>query len=377
MKTAATGLGLLGARFLRHPFYVRVHVTHRCNYRCGMCAVPGRADRPRELPLDAVRTVARRLRQLGARHVVLTGGEPFLRRDLPEIVAAFDELGFSVRIQTNGGPQVTRQALAAVAAAGADDLSVSVDTLDAELQDRICGRRGALEHALRTLALSAALMPRGMSLANIVASRHNFRQLPELVTFFSERGIYTYITPVMVHPPAEEPAPDFRFRAQDESFAFGDVAAEERDTVVDRLIRLRRAGAGLTNSSRHLQDFRRFLSDRQCRWPCEAGRLSLDVLPDGQCSVCKEKPPLASVLDPAFLATFRSAAFRERCAAITSACPGCFYGEYREPYYAARKVGVLAEWVRDWLQLFHRGMAWNARRQRLTALGQSPSRSIR
>ncbi len=377
MKTIATGLGLLGARFLRRPFYVRFHVTHRCNYRCGMCAVPGRRDRPRELPLPAVRTVARRLRQLGARHVVLTGGEPFLRRDLPEIVAAFDQLGFSVRIQTNGGPQVTRQALAAVAAAGASDLSVSVDTLDADLQDRICGRRGVLEHALHTLALSAELMPRGMSLANIVASRHNFRQLPELVTFFSDRGIYTYITPVMVEPPTAEASPDFRFRSQDESFAFAGVAAEERDAVVDRLIRLRRAGAGLTNSTRHLQDFRRFLSDRECRWPCEAGRLSLDVLPDGRCSVCKEKPPLASVLDEDFLATFHSASFRERCREITGSCPGCFYGEYREPYYAVRRIGVFGEWLRDWLHLFHRGMAWNARRQRVTWPAPGLPRSIR
>jgi len=362
MKVAATALGLLGARFLGRPFYARVHVTHRCNYRCGMCGVPGREGRPRELPLDAIQTIARRLHQAGARHVVLTGGEPFLRHDLPEIVASFDRLSFSVRIQTNGGPQVTRQALAAVAAAGARDLSVSVDTLDASLQDRLCGARGVLDHALRTLSLGAELLPRGMTLANIVASRHNFSQLPELVRFFSERGIYTYITPVMVHTATEDAAPDLRFRGKDESFAVGHTTAGERDAVIDQLIRLRRAGAGLTNSTRHLQDFRRFLADGQCRWPCEAGRLSLDVLPDGQCTVCKEKPPLASILQDDFLATFRSASFRERCAALTRSCPGCFYGEYREPYYAVRDLGVLAEWVHDWLRVFHRGMTWRPSR---------------
>jgi hypothetical protein len=180
------------------------------------------------------------------------------------------------------------------------------------------------------------------------------------VRFFRERGIYSYITPVMVNGHADGQDDSFVFRGSDQSFAFAGIAPDERDAVIDELAELRREGAGLTNSTRHLEDFRRFLADRHCKWPCEAGRLSLDVLPDGQISVCKEKPPIATALDPSFVATCRSAAFRERCESITASCAGCFYGEYREPYYAIRDFGVLAEWVRDWLRLFRRGMTWRA-----------------
>jgi MoaA/NifB/PqqE/SkfB family radical SAM enzyme len=364
MKIVNTALGLVGSRFFDRPFYVRFHTTYRCNYRCGMCGLAARQDSFPELPLDSIAVIASRLRELGARHAVITGGEPFLRRDLPGIVSAFSREGFSVRIQTNGGPQVTREALAAVVAAGANDLSVSVDTLDADLQDRICGNRNVLDHAMRTLALGAELLPHGMTLANICASSHNFAQLPDLVTYFHERGIYSYITPVMVNGNGSFGDEDYAFRGADTGFAFASVGPELRDTVIDDLVRLRRQGAGLTNSTRHLEDFRAFLATEHCRWPCEAGRLSLDVLPDGRCSVCKEKPPMANVLDPDFISTYRSAAFRQAAAAVAHACDGCFYGEYREPYYAVRDLGVLVEWVRDWLRVFHRGMTWTGKRTR-------------
>ena len=169
MKILNTAAGVLGARFLGRPFYVRFHLTHRCNYRCRMCGLRELADEERELGIPQIETVARRLAELGARHAVITGGEPFLRSYLPEVVAAFAGRGFSVRIQTNGGPQVTRERLEACRNAGLRDLSVSIDTMDSDLQDTICGVRGAVGNALRTLGLAADILPRGISQANIVA----------------------------------------------------------------------------------------------------------------------------------------------------------------------------------------------------------------
>jgi len=358
MKAVNTGLGILGSRLLGRPFYVRFHVSYRCNYRCRMCALHGRAGEYGELPLEKIRLVADRLRRLGARHVVLTGGEPFLRRDLPDIVAAFAGRGFSVRVQTNGGAQVTDRALAAAAAAGLRDVSVSIDTLDRTLQDDICGSRGVVDNALRTLDLAARHLPRGMSLANIVASRLNFAALPDLVEFFRSRGVYTYITPVMIRRGAGEGEADYLFRSGDGAFCLDGVEPAQRDAVLDRLAALRRGGSGLANSTRFLEDFRSFLADGACSWRCEAGRLCLDVRPDGGVAICKEKPSLGNILDPGFPVFYRGAEFAARSAEQVRECTGCFYGEYREPQYAVRDLSVLAEWSRDWVRTFRRGMRW-------------------
>jgi MoaA/NifB/PqqE/SkfB family radical SAM enzyme len=290
---------------------------------------------------------------------VLTGGEPFLRRDLPAIVAAFARRGFSVRVQTNGGPHVTRGRIDEVARAGAGDLSVSVDTLDGDLQDWIAGADGALNQALGTLDLALELMPHGMSLANIVASPHNFAELPVLVRYFGGRGIYTYITPAMVAAHGTAPDGERLFSGKDVTFGFANVPPDVRDAVIDELVDLRRRGWGLTNSTRHLRDYQRSLASGRSWWPCAAGVFAVDVRPDGRVSACKEKPPLANILDPSFVRFYRGEEFRRQAAEQARFCGGCFYGEYREPAYAIRHPSVLAEWFVDWLRTFHRGMAWN------------------
>ena len=362
MKITNTGLGILGSRLWRRPFYGRVHVTYRCNYRCQMCDICSNRPEFDELPVASLARVAERLWSLGARHVVLTGGEPFLRLDLHEIVRAFATRGFSVRVQSNGGPQVTADRLQQLVEAGLRDLSVSVDTLDAEKLDRICGGRDVLRHALRTLDLSRQLLPGGMSLANIVASPHNFTELPGLVRYFGERGIYTYITPVLVRDERPANRDEYLFRAAAASFSFAEVDLPERDRVVDELVALRRLGSGLTNSTRHLEDFRRYLHTGSPRWACSAGELALDVRPDGRVSICKEKPPIADILAPDFAATYRGEGVRLAAEAQRTACDGCFYGEYREPHYAVRDAGVLWEWARDYLRTFRKGMNWRERR---------------
>ena len=361
MKLTNTVLGMLGSRFLRRPFYARVHLTYRCNYRCRMCGIEGIRRQFDELGTEALAQVAQRLRAIGARHAVLTGGEPFLRRDLAAVVRAFARSGFSIRIQTNGGPQVTRERIAEVARAGASDLSVSVDTLDSSLQDRICEGREALFHARRTLQLASELMPSGMSLANIVASPHNFRELPALVRHFGASGIYTYITPAAVIGDGETRGGDYLFRGRDESFSFTDIEPATRDAVIDELVALRRQGFGLTNSTRHLRDFQRFLATGRSAWACASGTFALDVRPDGSVSACKEKPPVGNVLDPSFATFYHSPRFREAADAQARSCRGCFYGEYREPAYAIRHGAVLREWVVDWVRMFRKGMGWRGR----------------
>jgi MoaA/NifB/PqqE/SkfB family radical SAM enzyme len=368
MKIINTAAGVLRARFLGHPFYARFHLTHRCNYRCRMCGLRELADEERELETPQIEAVATRLRELGARHVVITGGEPFLRPDLPDVVRAFARSGFSIRIQTNGGPQVTRERLEACQDAGLRDISVSIDTMDCDLQDSICGVRGAVGHALRTLKLAAEILPRGISQANIVASRFNFEELPTLVRRFGNLGLYTYITPVMVGADEMDDSQDLLFRSEDIDFQLDRIPANVRDRVIDELIDLRRSGYRLTNSTQFLEDFRRYLETGSCDWTCEAGTLCLDVHPDGSVCVCKEKPPIGSVLDDDFVDYYRSSGFRELATLFSEDCSGCFYGEYREPQYAVRDLSVFREWVGGWFRTYRRGM-----RLRHNGSGQDPA----
>jgi MoaA/NifB/PqqE/SkfB family radical SAM enzyme len=360
MKLINTALGLIYSKFTGAPFYIRFHLTHRCNYRCKMC---GQNHNPhqqaKELSLAQIHIVAERVAKLQSRHLVITGGEPFLRSDLPEVIAAFKRHGFSIRIQTNGGPQVTRQVLIKCVLAGLQDISVSIDSLNRNLQDEICQSHDVVDNAIRTLHLSQQTLPQGISLANVVASAYNFFELPDLVRFFAHRGIYTYITPVMINAGQDTSTGHFQFRGRDASFAPESLDPAQCHRILDELIELRRLGSGLTNSTRFLKDYQDYLARGESLRLCEAGTLSLDILPDGSVCLCKEKPPLGNILDPHFSSYFRSPEYHQRVQEITNACRGCFYGEYREPLYALRDFSVFREWVRDWYRTFRHGMSFN------------------
>jgi MoaA/NifB/PqqE/SkfB family radical SAM enzyme len=361
MKLINTSLGLIYSKFTGAPFYIRFHLTHRCNYRCKMC---GQNHDPhqkaKELSLAQIHIVAERVAKLQSRHLVITGGEPFLRADLPEVIAAFRRHHFSIRIQTNGGPQVTRQVLIKCAHAGLQDISVSIDSLNRKLQDEICQSQHVVDNAIRTLYLSQQVLPQGISQANAVASAYNFFELPDLVRFFAHRGIYTYITPVMINAGQDVSTDQFLFCSQDASFSPESLDPDQCHRILDELIALRNTGLGLTNSTRFLRDYQNYLTRAESPGFCEAGTLSMDILPDGSVCVCKEKAPIGNILDPHCLSYFHSPEYRQRVQEITNACRGCFYGEYREPLYALRDFSVFREWVRDWYRTFRHGMRFNS-----------------
>src|SRR5688500_4564982 len=115
---------------------LRISVTDRCNFRCTYCMpreVYGRdydfLPREQLLTFEEIVRLARLFVAHGVRKVRLTGGEPLLRRDLPTLVAMLKELPDveDITLTTNGS-LLTRHARA-LADAGLDRISVSLDSL--------------------------------------------------------------------------------------------------------------------------------------------------------------------------------------------------------------------------------------------------------
>jgi uncharacterized radical SAM superfamily Fe-S cluster-containing enzyme len=82
-----------------------IEVTQRCNLRCAYCfADSGSGDRPRDPDLDAVERAYRSVLKAGGPfNIQLSGGEPTVRDDLPQIVSLGRSLGFAfIQINTNG-----------------------------------------------------------------------------------------------------------------------------------------------------------------------------------------------------------------------------------------------------------------------------------
>ncbi len=84
----------------RKFYYLRLSITDVCNFRCTYCLPDGYkpSGSPKSfLSLDEIRRVSRAFAELGTEKVRLTGGEPSLRRDFTEIIAAVRETRPSAR----------------------------------------------------------------------------------------------------------------------------------------------------------------------------------------------------------------------------------------------------------------------------------------
>ena len=87
--------------FQNKPVYVQFYITARCNLTCVQCNIRYANADMRECTLEEVKAIAENFAKIGVGMVLLTGGEPFTRADLPEIIHEFETRGVHVRMQTN------------------------------------------------------------------------------------------------------------------------------------------------------------------------------------------------------------------------------------------------------------------------------------
>ncbi|MEW9799192.1 GTP 3',8-cyclase MoaA [Alteromonas sp. CYL-A6] len=136
--------------------YLRLSVTEVCNFRCQYCLPDGYQGKPETafLSLAEIETLVSAFAALGTTKVRVTGGEPSLRRDLPEILSRIHHTaGIEQLAITTHGARLEKYARQ-WQQAGLDQVNVSIDSLDPRQFHAITGK-DCLSAVLR--GLDAAL----------------------------------------------------------------------------------------------------------------------------------------------------------------------------------------------------------------------------
>jgi radical SAM protein with 4Fe4S-binding SPASM domain len=87
-----------------YPLRVMFELTYRCNFKCPHCYVPQsyKNEKRRELTTQEIFFILEQLREAGCLYLGFTGGEPFLREDIVEIIRFAKRCGFQIFIYSNG-----------------------------------------------------------------------------------------------------------------------------------------------------------------------------------------------------------------------------------------------------------------------------------
>jgi PqqA peptide cyclase len=167
------------------PYTLVAELSYRCPLSCGYCSNPLELARhTEELDTAGWRRVFGEAAALGVLQVNLTGGEPLVRADLEELVAAAHQHELYTNLITSGIP-VDPARLARLAAAGLDSVQLSVQDVDPAGAAWIAGRddlAGKLEvaQAVRALGLPLTL--------NVVLHRGNIARVPEIIALAERIG---------------------------------------------------------------------------------------------------------------------------------------------------------------------------------------------
>ena len=259
--------GSHGLRDLPGPRVLHWTVTRYCPRKCVYCyaeplaggqaldSVIGRAE---------LANVFEEAASLGAQHFVVSGSEPFLRPDLPEIMGDAIRCGITPFVTTKH--PLTRDLARRLAQAGMQHISISFETVSEELSFQMIGSRRYPDQVRQS---AANLRDAGIQFSiQAVATRLNLTGLPEVARFASDsKALVLQIVPFEA---VRQP-----LTAQGNSdMAVEDL--EELHAVVERL-------------SREYPDLRVELFDKSeggAPYHCDIGMTKMFFLPDGTVHRC-------------------------------------------------------------------------------------------
>jgi len=187
---------------------LRISVVDRCNFRCPYCMPEDEYPRDHQflskaerLRFEEIDRLARIFVGLGVRKLRLTGGEPMLRRDLPELVRQLAAIpGLADLAMTTNGSLLADKA-ETLRAAGLKRITLSLDTIDPKTFGVMSGGRGdvatvltAIEAAERAgfapLKINAVVM-RGVNDTQAVDLVEHFRGTSHIVRFIEYMDVGT------------------------------------------------------------------------------------------------------------------------------------------------------------------------------------------
>lgn len=171
------------------PYLIALNLTERCNLACDHCYLDakvlaeGAVD---ELETQDIKRVLGEIAEVGPEAmVVLTGGEPMLRRDLPELARHASGLGLMVVVGTNG-MLLRAERIKELQKAGVCGVGISVDSLKPEQHDNFRGRKGAWMKTMQGIdACKAAQMPFQIHFS---ATDETAGEIDDMVAFARDAG---------------------------------------------------------------------------------------------------------------------------------------------------------------------------------------------
>ncbi len=178
---------------------MEIEFSRICNFRCSYCYVADKSECTNELSRTEIKDTILQAKALGARKIIILGGEPSIYPHLVEMVRFLGREGLEVEMFTNGTGIDAE--IAAILARERVRVVLKMNSREEELQDRLAGKKGAFQiisKALTTLQEAGYPSEELFLAISTVICRQNIGELPAMWKWLRQENIEPYfevITP--------------------------------------------------------------------------------------------------------------------------------------------------------------------------------------
>ena len=308
---------------LKYPRYVHLLVTYDCDMTCQQCQVDASTRKVEILTHEQIARVLREMKGVGTRHLILTGGEPLVRKDIFDILRSANEAKIPhITLATNGYTiEKYRNELSKVRI---DRVVTSIDDVE-EKNDIIRGKKGAFQKSLRALDISKEMGIREREI-NTTVFPENISRMRDLAEVVAASSATRWIIGLLIPAGRALSLQERTFQNEKYLELFG-VIKELRSMVP----------VELNSHTGYIKNFQEEVTSEP--FFCRAGLETCAILPDGEVVPCNITTNNAfsegNVKEKSFVtiwkegfASFRNPSFPQICngCEFLSACRGGCWG---------------------------------------------------
>jgi len=321
----------------RSVLFPVIWVTNRCNLKCLMCdqwkTPPGLLSE--ELTTKEWFSFIDSASRMHASVIVITGGEPLLREDLPDIINYIRRRDIACHLCTNG-TLLNEDIINKLKASKLNSISVSLDSFDPGTHNKLRGT-DCFNDTVRNIKLLRRIAPTIKIGINYVITKQNFRNLYRMVYFAEELGV-DQIKFDPIHT-------NLKHR-QKSSHSFEGLILKQEDLVefeyeIDRLIIIMSQTKLLTNSRFFMQGLSGLFRKEYYKLLCYAGYVSCAIDAFGRVSPCDNFDGSISLREKPLEEIWRSYSFQQFRKKVHNCHASCWDTTHAELNIRCSNLGFL------------------------------------
>lgn len=272
------------AYYLNMPISGPIHgvfvVNYDCNLKCGMCSLmnrPAEYKKKGKSPLttEEMKSVINDFAKINTSGIGFTGGEPILRKDLPELISHAKNKGILTHLSTNG-LLMNEKNVKILLDSGLDAVGFSLDGATKETHDKIRKLKGSYDKVIEGIKNFRKLREKYkkdiLIIVVCVINRQNLSEAVNLVKVALEAG---------ADQVSFSPVHDINLMVKNkkslDEFNLSEEEVSKLDEVINELIEIKKKTGKIDSSIEYLKLFKPCLAGKKSPLDCYAGFLTIGV----------------------------------------------------------------------------------------------------